>query len=113
MAGLDPTTLVRERLFWTCGLVALFFASDGRWVAYRFALSGRTTRPWTHAGDMINAGAAVLALVIGWLLHLSGVLPDEMLAGLLIGVVVVDLLRHVRRHLGGMLDGVEREDAGA
>ena len=57
--------------------------------------------------------AAVLALVIGWLLHLSGVLPDEMLAGLLIGVVVVDLLRHVRRHLGGMLDGVEREDAGA
>ncbi len=107
IAGLTPAELVRDRLFWASALIALIFASDGRWAAYRFALSHQTTCPWTHAADMVNAATGIVALVIGWLLMLGGVLPEPMLGGLVIGALIVDTLRHVRHHLGGMMDHPE------
>ncbi len=112
----DPAGVLGSVGFWVVGVAAVLLSSDARWAGAGWAQrlfphAAGMERPgaqaWTGAGAIVNAGTGMAQLLAGVVLHDAGVLPAEMLAGLILGAVAIELSRGLRRRVGWMLDGRE------
>lgn len=112
MAGshVDPTRWTLVGSAWgylTPLLVAVLWASDGRWSALAIGakfLRVRTGAYWTGAARQVNAGSGSVELVLAVVAYSAGMFDDRVLGAALVGVVVIEMTRRVRPAIGRMLD---------
>ena len=109
--GPDLRTLATDqaREFWTCLIVALLWSSDGRWGGYWLAWRlvgghGSRSTAWRDATTITNAGAGVVQVLIAALLASTGEFSDSMIAGALLGGLIVEMTRGARRWVLPMLE---------
>jgi hypothetical protein len=87
--------------FWVAIVVAVLYASDGRWGGYWLAwrAAGRADEhheAWPRSTAMLNSGAGVAQLVMLVLLLAGGTATPQMAAGGLLGAAIVEVTRGAR-----------------
>ena len=88
-------------------LIAILWASDGRWAALHTAarlLRLRDASGWTPAARHVNAGSSSIELVLAITAFASGLLDERVLAAALVGVVVIEMTRGLRLTVARLLD---------
>ncbi|MCA9307578.1 MAG: hypothetical protein KDA16_13685, partial [Phycisphaerales bacterium] len=89
-------------------LIAILWASDGRWAALHTAsrlLRMRDASGWLPSARHVNAGSSSIELVLAITAFASGLLDERVLAAALVGVVVIEMTRNLRASIARMLDG--------
>jgi len=110
-ATIEPQTISSAPAFWIAMFIAVFWSSDGRWlagaIAHRF-LKRNGSEParasWLWSAQIVNGGSGSMQIILALLLHGAGLVGHEVVAAAAIGAWLIELTVGVRTRLARLLD---------